>query len=313
MVVMVVLVMAGPPLPRAVGTDDDETHAQNSSRLRRVCDPEPRVARVTAASGADAPSGEQTVTDVPDIHSVAETVQSIVDTSRERNSATGYFAAMYLGVTRVVMKSVDDHQFTTPQRLVDLACAFAQRYIDAWRLHEAGGRATTSWEVAFRAAGEWRPIVLQHLLVGMNAHINLDLGIASAHVAPGDAIGALRADFDLINNVLAGLIQTIQGELNQISPCYRFVSDVGGGVDRAVINFSIARARAEAWKLATFLAAADPATAARRIAEQDRVVGVLGATILKPGTVTSTGLLAVRITEKRSPAKIIDILSGVVG
>ncbi len=253
------------------------------------------------------------VTNIESIDSVAESVRSIVSTSMERKSAAGYFAALYLGVTRVVRSGVENSLFTTPDRLVDLTCAFAQRYIDAWHAHDAGGRPSTSWEVAFRAAGEWRPTVLQHLLLGMNAHINLDLGIASAQVAAGDAIGELRSDFDQINNVLAGLIHTIQGELNRISPFYRFVDDVGGSVDRAIINFSIARARAEAWKLATILAAANPAAAARRIAEQDRVVGVLGATILHPGAVTSTGLFAVRITEKRNPAAIIDILSGAVG
>jgi hypothetical protein len=252
------------------------------------------------------------MTDTPAIETVAESVRSIVSTSMERKSAAGYFAAMYLGVTRVVMDGLNGSLFTTPDRLVNLTCVFAQRYVDAWHLHEEGGPATTSWEVAFRAAGEWRPTVLQHLLLGMNAHINLDLGIASAQVAPGDSIAALRTDFDQINNVLAGLIHTIQGELNRISPFYRFVDDVSGSVDRAVINFSIARARAEAWKLATFLAAANPTAAAKRIAEQDRLVGALGATILRPGAVTSSGLLAVRITEKRSPAAIIDILSGVV-
>jgi hypothetical protein len=252
------------------------------------------------------------VTNTPDIDSVAEAVRSIVSTSVERNSAVGYFAAMYLGVTRVVTDGLNDRVFTAPDRLVNLTCVFAQRYIDAWRLHEAGARATTSWEVAFRAAGEWRPTVLQHLLLGMNAHINLDLGIAAAQVAPGGSIGELRTDFDQINNVLAGLVHTVQGELNRISPLYRFVDDVTGSADRAVINFSIARARAEAWKLATFLAAAAPSDAAKRIADQDRLVGVLGATILRPGTVSSTGLLAVRITEKRNPAVIINILSGAV-
>jgi hypothetical protein len=252
------------------------------------------------------------MTDTPTLESVAESVRSIVSTSVERKSPAGYFAAMYLGVTRVVMDGLNGSLFTTPERLVNLTCVFAQRYVDAWHVHEAGGRATTSWEVAFRAAGEWRPTVLQHLLLGMNAHINLDLGIASAQVAPGDAIGELRTDFDQINNVLAGLIHTIQGELNRISPFYRFVDDVSGSVDRAVINFSIARARAEAWKLATFLAAANPTAAAKRIADQDRLVGALGSTILRPGAVTSSGLLAVRITEKRSPAAIIDILSGIV-
>ena len=248
----------------------------------------------------------------PSIESVAEAVQSIVSTSLERKSAAGDSAAMYLGLTRAVMDGVDNTLFKTPDSLVNLTCVFAQRYIDAWRRHEAGGQATISWEVAFRAAGDWRPTVLQHLLMGMNAHINLDLGIACSQVAPGHSIGGLRPDSDQINNILARLIQTIQGQLNRISPFYRFVDDVTGSADRAVINFSIARARAEAWKLATVLAGAEPAAAAKRIADQDRLVGVLGTTIQKPGAAASGGLLAVRMTEKRSPAAIINILSGIV-
>jgi hypothetical protein len=40
------------------------------------------------------------------------------------------------------------------------------------------------------------PRVVQHVLLGMNAHINLDLGVAAAEVAPGPAIAGLRGDFD---------------------------------------------------------------------------------------------------------------------
>ena len=105
--------------------------------------------------------------------------------------------------------------------------------------------------MAFRAAHAWRPTVLQHLLLGMNAHINLDLGIACAEIAPGKDIVELETDFKQINAVFAGLIQTVQERLNRVSPLYRFVDDVGGAADRAVINFSIGRAREEAWRFAT--------------------------------------------------------------
>ncbi len=239
-------------------------------------------------------------------------MQSIVNKSLERNSATGYFAAMYLGVTREVKSGLEDNIFTTPDRLVKLTTVFAQRYIDAWDLHEAGDQPTESWQVAFGAANEWRPTVLQHLLLGMNAHISLDLGIASAEVAPGDAIGDLRTDFEQINDVLARLVDTVQGRLNRVSPFYRLVDHLGGSMDETVINFSIARARDEAWKLATSLAAADEQGAAQQISQQDRSVAQLGTTILRPGAVASAGLFTVRITERRRPSAIIEILSAAV-
>ena len=137
----------------------------------------------------------------------------------------------------------------------------------------------------------------------MNVHINLDLGIASAQVAPGDEIHGLRADFDAINDVLASLIQKIQDDLNRISPLYRFMDDVSGTVDRTVVNFSIARAHAEAWKLATFLAVADGPAVQQRITEHDRLVAGLGGTILRPGPLLSSGLLAVPRHREAQPRR----------
>lgn len=251
------------------------------------------------------------MTDRADLDAIADAMTSIVGAARDRDSPIGYFAAMYLGVTRVVRNGIDDGIFTTPDRLARLTSVFAQRYLDAWATHSTGGRPSACWRAAFDAAGSWRPTVLQHLLLGMNAHINLDLGVATAEVADGRSIDELRADFDQINGVLAGLVESIQAELDRVSPFYRFVNDVAGSADRAVINFSIARARAEAWKLAVFLADAGPDAAASRISEHDRIVALIAGRILAPGAWASSGLLLVRLTEWRRPSSIIDILSGV--
>ncbi len=119
------------------------------------------------------------------IDELVSEMQAVVTDARENDDATGYFAAMYLGVTTTVERGLADGTFTTPDRLSELTTAFARRYLDALRFHRRDGLPTESWQVAFRAAQTWRPTVLQHLLVGMNAHINLDLGIACATVAPG--------------------------------------------------------------------------------------------------------------------------------
>lgn len=260
------------------------------------------------------------MTAVGPIDAVAAGMQSIVDEAERRDDASGYFAAMYLGVTRAVRAGVEAGRFTTPDRLVELTDVFATRYLDAWAQHSvtataggavAGGRPpSAAWRVAFGAGATWRPTVLQHLLLGMNAHINLDLGVATAAVADGRPIDELRRDFDEINMVLAGHVQTIQDQLNRISPLYRFVDDVAGPADRAVINFSIARARTAAWALAQSLAGMDADSVAERIARQDHIVASIGRAVVHPGVVASSGLLAVRLTERRSPRLIIEVLSG---
>jgi hypothetical protein len=87
------------------------------------------------------------------------------------------------------------------------------------------------------------------------------------------------------------------------------VDDVGGDVDRTVVNFSIARAREESWRLATALASMDQPAQERRIAEQDRAVCRLGRHLLRPGLIASVGMFGVRVTESWHPSAIIERLS----
>lgn len=249
------------------------------------------------------------MTDEP-LDSLIDELRAIVEVARDHEDRAGYFAAMYLGVTTAVSAGLADGRFAEPERLAGLTRAFAQRYLDAVHLHQSGGTPPVSWAIAFDATTTWRPTVLQHLLLGMNAHINLDLGAACAAVAPGVAIDDLRSDFLAINGVLADLVRTVQDRLDRVSPLYRFVDDVSADVDRSIVNFSITRARDAAWRFATTLAMQDPAEVPQRIVEQDRAVGALADHIIHPGFFAAIGLLAVRVTEKRHPRTIIEILGG---
>ena len=52
------------------------------------------------------------------------------------------------------------------------------------------------WKKAFDSSTHYWPIVLQHLLMGMNAHINLDLGIAAAEISKNKDINDAIKKFD---------------------------------------------------------------------------------------------------------------------
>jgi hypothetical protein len=236
-------------------------------------------------------------------------MRGVVNDAIGDGDANGYFAAMYLGVTAAVEEGLSSGTFANPDRLSKLTITFARRYLDALELHRSGQHPTQSWVVAFDAAQTWRPTVLQHLLLGMNAHINLDLGVACAQVAPGPSITELRGDFLEINQLLAGLVQSVQDRLNRVSPLYRFVDDIGGDADRAVVNFSIARARHEAWRFANLLAPLQDDDRQARLLEQDTAVARLARGVLRPGPIASTGLLAVRLTENRNRSEITRLLA----
>ncbi len=231
------------------------------------------------------------------IDEVLDAMDAIIARAQEQGDARGYFAVLYRKVTAKVKEAVEAGFFDDADRMVRLDCLFADRYIDAVAAADANGTATASWQVTFDAAGSWRPLVLQHLLSGINAHINLDLGIAAAECAPGDELPALRRDYDRVNAVLAAMIAHVQRDLLQISPWMGLLDRFGARTQHEVIRFSIVTARAGAWEFATRLAATDRDAWPQAIRARDARIAQIGSTVIHPGTLMSAGLLVVRLRE----------------
>jgi len=234
----------------------------------------------------------------------------IVDRASEDNSRVGYFAAMYRKVTVAIKEAIDAGIFDDPRRMSQLDVVFAQRYITAVSDFTAGRATTDAWDVAFRAVGRWRPIIVQHLLIGMSAHINLDLGIAAATVAPGADLVALEGDFTKINGVLGQLVDGFTADVAEVSPWVGLLDRMGGRNDSALIKFSIEVARIEAWDLALQLAHLPDTDWEPTIAARDRWTSGFGDVLLRPGWFFSVGLLAIRLRESNNIQRVINVLSG---
>lgn len=200
--------------------------------------------------------------------------------------------------------------FDDGDRMGRLDVAFAARYLSALELYEHDGQATRSWEIAFAATAASRPIILQHLLLGINAHINLDLGIAAAESAPGTALPSLRRDFDRINEILALLVSGIKRDLGEASPWIGLLERVGGRRDDEIVRFSIEVARTEAWRFATELAPLARDDWGGPIGARDAAVARLARVILNPGWLTA-GLLTIRSRESSDVRRNIDVLNRV--
>ncbi|MEZ4716606.1 MAG: DUF5995 family protein [Caldilineaceae bacterium] len=95
-------------------------------------------------------------------------------------SRLGCFAALYRQVTVAVKHGIETGFFADPARMERLDVIFARRYLDALAQWRAQAEPSGCWAFAFARAASRRPTVLQHLLLGMKRHINLDLGIAAA-------------------------------------------------------------------------------------------------------------------------------------
>ena len=204
-------------------------------------------------------------------------LNGILDEAVRTGARIGYFAALYERVTTNVRRAiVAGTVFDDNPRMTRLDVVFANRFLDAWDRHSRGEAPSACWQVAFNALDDPSPLVIQHLMLGMNAHINLDLGIAAATVAPTPAsLAALQPDFNRINDVLARLVRVVEDELCQISPRLQRLADVVT-VEQPMFDFGLNASREIAWKLATDLVATPPEGWAALIARRDALTALAG-------------------------------------
>ena len=239
---------------------------------------------------------------------IAQLGDVIARSLRER-SRLAYFAALYRKVTLKVKEGIAAGRFDDGPRMERLDVTFANRYLDALERFRRGEAPTPCWLVSFEAAATWPPIILQHLLLGMNAHINFDLGIAAATVAPRDELPSLKHDFNEINVILAGLVEQVKGEVDQLSPWIKLLDHVDPKADRAIVNFSMDKARAAAWRVAERLAPVPPDRWAPELARIDLAATLLGRLVRRPiGKLINLGLLVIRARETSDVSRVISVL-----
>lgn len=245
------------------------------------------------------------------IDDVLTALDRVVDRAHEDADPCGYFAVLYRTVTAAVKDELEAGAFDDAARMERLDTLFADRYLDAIEARHAGAAATASWQLTFDAAGRRRPLVLQHLLVGVNAHINLDLGVAAARCVPSEKLPALRGDYDRINAILATMIDGFHQALGEVSPWLGLLDRVGARGPNELVRFSIVVARAGAWRFATELASMPGSRWAEAIAARDQRVAAVGHRILHPGWWPSTGLLLARLREPGDVRRVLERLQEV--
>lgn len=234
---------------------------------------------------------------VTTIDDVILVLDNIIAECELNESPLGYFAVLYQKVTIEVKAGIAAGFFDDGPRMEQLDVVFARCYLDAYFNFQQGKPVSQSWQKAFAIAEEYWPIALQHLLMGMNAHINLDLGIATAEVSRGENMADMEHDFNRINEILSSLLHEVEGDLSLVWPGLKFILKHTGKVDDYLVDFSIKLARDGAWKFANSIAALSGTELEQAIAERDLKVSLKTAVILNTGIVASVVLKLIRITE----------------
>ncbi|MFJ9247865.1 DUF5995 family protein [Streptomyces sp. NPDC101776] len=246
------------------------------------------------------------------IDEVVDGLAGIVREATRAGDRIGYFAALYRQVTVEIRKAIHEGQFEDGLRMDRFDTLFGNRYFaahDAWLRDGSGPRC---WRATFGLLADSDTVIVQHLILGVNAHINLDLAVAAAGTDPGKDIQALRHDFLLINDILARVVLAVQDSVDAVSPLLSLLDKVGGRTDEQILDFSIVQSRAEAWENAVLLAGQSESERAATIERLDIRAAVLARLIARPGALVRPALELIRHTESGDVAAVIAHLDSAV-
>ena len=241
----------------------------------------------------------KTVWQADDCHEVVPLLEQVVARSRTQNDPVGYFAMLYRLTTLKIVGAVDQGRFADNARMAEMDKNFANRYLDAVSAHFDEWEATAVWQASFTGAANPKLTVIQHLFLGMNAHINLDLAVAAAETCPGDAIHGFAGDFAKINAILDSLFDIVEHDEAKVWHPLRILLPMGEKIGNLLLAFAMKDERKSAWD--------------RAIEELDRRYATLAQDILTPDPLFRPILDEVRDQERGTVAQKIEDFDNRVG
>jgi hypothetical protein len=233
------------------------------------------------------------------------TIDELRSVALAADDASGYFPAMYARITSEVETAAAAGRFADPQRMEAFARAFAQWYPG---MRHDDARVAGCWQAASDVASDGRLMIVQHLLLGINAHVNHDLPQVVVALAPrGTELAGMRADFDAVNDILAESLPMVLRSLGTVSRWVNTAAVLGGG---RLFDFSLKVARRRAWEAAVRMHPLADEDRAEYAVELDRLVRVLAFMVVHPGPVSSIGVAVGRRCEARDPRAVTRKLLG---
>jgi len=234
-------------------------------------------------------------------------LENIMDIAIREKDRSGYFAALYHKVTCAVKEGVARGDFEDGERMERLDVIFASRYLDAWDAWRNKEAVTASWKIAFEKTKITRTLILQHLLLGVNAHINLDLGIAAVETQNGNDLAALRRDFVRINALLSSLLLDVLKDIQRVSPLSSILGLHAKNNKSMLINFTIESARDGAWCFAEDLSNKQEASR-EFINDRDKEIEKLAQNLSNSKGLLRITTFIIRLFEWNNAAKVITVL-----
>jgi hypothetical protein len=242
------------------------------------------------------------------IREVLDALDRIIATAIANGDPVGLFAYIYRRTTDQVQRAIARRAFEDGPRMEQFDVAFANLYMDAYENWQHGAPVARCWGLAFESTRS-QAAIIQHILLGMNAHINYDLAIAASTLMKNKPLLPLKNDFEKVNEILAEIVDELQDRLSRVSPLFFLADWLGNDKDEAIINFSMGNARAFSWELACELWRLNGSAYEQRLEQADQWVYQLGNLVARPpGWALRNGLMLMKAFERRNVGDILEAL-----
>jgi hypothetical protein len=175
--------------------------------------------------------------------SVTERMRGMVEAWRTAQDTRHIFLNCYLLMTSNVLTALDQGEFQDPVWVRQLLHNFAGYYFVALDAYEQdANHAPQVWRITHQAAAQSDLLVIQNLMLGVNAHINYDLVLTLVdmlenewpHLSPAQR-EARYVDHSHVNQVIGSTIDTVQDEvICRLAPAFSLLDQALGPVDEWV-------------------------------------------------------------------------------
>ncbi len=185
---------------------------------------------------------------------------------RERGDRRSIFATLYGVISTAAREQVRQRFFEDNEWIERYAVAFANLYRTALEHYEGArmGDVPWAWRLCFDHARDGNGLVLQDLLLGVNAHVNNDLPLALAAVTIDPDRARRHRDHTAMNKVFGSTLEHATERIATLyAPGLETADAVGGQIDELISLFSMEVARESAWEAAVALANARSETERR--------------------------------------------------
>jgi hypothetical protein len=175
----------------------------------------------------------------------------------QENDRRAIFAQCYSMMTRNILEALEEGRFQDAGWVDRLLSHFAGYYFKSLETYDNPDLQTSAvWQYAHTVALDGDAMAIQNLILGVNAHINYDLVLATADILDPEWSRLDEAsrqnryeDYCLVNDIIGETIDNVQDlVLERYDPRLDILDKLLGPIDELLTSHLIKYWRSEVWE-----------------------------------------------------------------